>query len=137
MRVSGHKIKRARADLSHVTVARTCRQLGFPMTPAILQRMEAQESTELEEWHATILAAALGAGLSSLVISAPAKIDQLTEDVWWIKAQLYRLAESFRGADMALPIDAGPELEHYYLHTPIRPRAGCKACVENFGGPEI
>ena len=136
MRVSGHKIKRARADLSHVTVARTCRQLGFPMTPAILQRMEAQESTELEEWHATILAAALGAGLSSLEISAPAKIDQLTEDVWWIKAQLYRLVQAVPpGAP--LPLDAGPELEHYYLHTPDRPRAGCKACVENFGGPEI
>lgn len=138
MLISGRQVHRAMADRRSSSVSGSCRRLGWPVDADDVERIErATEPVILDEWQATILAAVLGVGLSHLEISAPAKIDQLSEDLWWVKAQLYRLVESLRGANMVLPLDAGPELEHYYLHTPDRPRAGCKACVENFGGPEL
>ena len=75
MRVSGHKLKRARADLSPRTVAAICDRLGFPVTAGDIQYIEAQEATDLEEWHATILAAALGSALSSVQAAAPLVIE--------------------------------------------------------------
>jgi hypothetical protein len=157
MRISGHKLKRARGDRTQDAVANLANSLGCPVSARLLGELENRDTTDLTEWHVTALAATLGVAQSALQAEAPRVIDAMAEDlaevhrlvdntgtgisamaeeVWWIKAQLYRLVQSI-GGNLVLPLDAGPELEHYYLHTPGRPRAGCKACVENFGGPEL
>lgn len=147
MRISGHKLKRAMADLSAAHLAKASSQLGFTLTTNQAAQLAAFPESELPEWQATILAAVCGAALSSLSIEPPRLVDTMARDIAAVREQAEQTGRHIEWLRMAvyylsrqtlsrpLPLEAQPSDAHYFLHTPALPGVGCKECADNYGGP--